>query len=154
CGVADSLPGRAVDLGVSAVQTMASSWFDLKPRPSTAVKPASSGGKERIAILGGGVGAIAAAFALTQAPDWKERYDITVYQNGWRLGGKGASGRDASHHQRIEEHGIHVWFGFYDNAFRMMRRCYEGLPSIRDEVHERPILWGFEPQRFQSLMRR
>lgn len=41
---------------------------------------------------------------------------------GWRLGGKGASGRGK--HDRIEEHGLHLWMGFYENAFRLMRECY------------------------------
>ena len=80
--------------------------------------------KQRIAILGGGVGAITAAFALTSDTHWKERYDITVYQLGWRLGGKGASGRNLAKHKRIEEHGLHIWFGFYENAFRVMQACY------------------------------
>ncbi|KTS92921.1 hypothetical protein NS376_22580 [Pseudomonas oryzihabitans] len=81
----------------------------------------------KIAILGGGVSAITAAFRLTNEPKWQERYQITLYQQGWRLGGKGASGRNADDHQRIEEHGIHVWFGFYYNAFHSLRQCYEEL---------------------------
>ena len=52
-----------------------------------------------------------------------EEYDITVYEQSWRLGGKGASGRDE--YGRIREHGIHIWLGFYENAFRIMRECYE-----------------------------
>lgn len=68
-----------------------------------------------------------AAYALTAAPDWQERYSITLYQMGWRLGGKGASGRNAQHGQRIEEHGLHVWMGFYNRAFRMIRDCYAAL---------------------------
>ena len=66
----------------------------------------------KIAILGGGAGSLAAAHFLSAAPDWRERYEITVYQQGWRLGGKGASGRNAQLGQRIEEHGLHIWFGF------------------------------------------
>jgi uncharacterized protein with NAD-binding domain and iron-sulfur cluster len=83
--------------------------------------------RKKIAILGGGVGAMTAAFELTAQPDWQDRYEITVYQLGWRLGGKGASGRNAACQQRIEEHGLHIWFGFYENAFALMRRCYEEL---------------------------
>lgn len=83
--------------------------------------------RKRIAILGGGVGAITAAFELTSQNDWQTRYEITLYQMGHRLGGKGASGRNALHHQRIEEHGLHIWLGFYENAFRAMRACYEEL---------------------------
>ncbi len=80
---------------------------------------------EKLAILGGGVGAITAAYALSE-PGWQERWEsITVYQQGWRLGGKGASGRGVN--ERIEEHGLHVWLGFYENSFRLMRRCYQEL---------------------------
>ena len=84
-----------------------------------------NGAPKRIVILGGGVSAMSAAFELTAAPDWQSKYDVTVYQMGWRLGGKGASGRNAQYGQRIEEHGLHFWLGFYENAFRMIRRCYE-----------------------------
>ncbi len=69
--------------------------------------------------------AMAAAWRLS-APEHRDRIEsVTVYQRGWRLGGKGASGRGP--HGRIEEHGLHVWLGYYDNAFRMMRECYEEL---------------------------
>ena len=65
------------------------------------------------------------AYELSRG-DWREDFEsITVYQYGWRLGGKGASGR--GRHGRIEEHGLHIWLGFYDNAFRMLRECYEEL---------------------------
>ncbi|NTS78730.1 NAD(P)-binding protein [Catenovulum sp. SM1970] len=85
--------------------------------------------KEKIAILGGGVSAITAAFKITSEANWQDKYDITLYQMGWRIGGKGASGRnmEKGKHARIEEHGIHVWFGFYYNAFHAMRLCYEEL---------------------------
>lgn len=83
--------------------------------------------RKKIAVIGGGVGAITAVYAITQLPDWQKSYDITLYQLGWRLGGKGASGRNALHGQRIEEHGLHIWAGFYENGFRLMRDCYETL---------------------------
>lgn len=100
--------------------------------------------KQRIAILGGGAGALTTAFELTNDPDWKDRYEsITVYQLGWRLGGKGASGRNAEHSDRIQEHGLHVFMGFYDNAFQMMDAAYaeclrknltpdSPFPTVRD----------------------
>lgn len=83
--------------------------------------------KQRIAILGGGISSLTTAFELTEQPGWQDRYEITVYQTGWRLGGKGASGINPGAQGRIEEHGLHVWFGFYHNAFGVMRRCYEAL---------------------------
>jgi uncharacterized protein with NAD-binding domain and iron-sulfur cluster len=79
-------------------------------------------GVEKVAVLGGGIGALSAAFELT-APELEGRYDVTVYQPGWRLGGKCASGRSGET-KRIEEHGLHIWFGFYDNAFDVIQRCY------------------------------
>ncbi len=82
---------------------------------------------KKIAILGGGVGAMTAAWGLTSRPGWQDEFEITVYQTGWRLGGKGASGRNRERGERIEEHGLHIWMGFYDNAFRTMRECYREL---------------------------
>jgi len=78
----------------------------------------------RIAVIGGGCASISAAFELTR-PEHAGKYQVTVYQTGWRLGGKGASGRGPA--QRIEEHGLHVWLGFYENAFRLLRECYAEL---------------------------
>ena len=84
----------------------------------------------RVAILGGGAGALSAAFELTK-PGWRERFQsVTVYQQGFRLGGKGASGRGEN--QRIEEHGLHIWLGFYDEAFTMLRACYDELARPPD----------------------
>lgn len=88
--------------------------------------------RKKIAILGGGTASLTTAFELTNQQDWKEKFEITIYQLGWRLGGKGASGR--GDHGRIEEHGLHIWMGFYDNSFRMIRQAYEELVTegLRD----------------------
>ncbi len=68
---------------------------------------------------------LATAWRLSE-PGWREEFEsITVYQRGWRLGGKGASGRGV--HGRIEEHGLHVWLGWYENAFQLLRECYDEL---------------------------
>lgn|GEM_PF-282446 len=82
---------------------------------------------KKIAILGGGMAGLTAAFELTRDPDWKRHYEVTVYQQGWRLGGKCASGRNADEHFRNEEHGFHVFMGFYENALRMLEDCYKEL---------------------------
>lgn len=82
---------------------------------------------EKIAILGGGVGSMTAAYYLTSQPGWQNNYDLTVYQMGWRIGGKGASGRNAEYGERIEEHGLHIWFGFYENAFATIKEAYAAL---------------------------
>lgn len=86
----------------------------------------SGNGKTRVAVLGGGAGALSAAFALTSPHNPEAgKYEVTLYQLGWRLGGKGASGRNRDIADRIEEHGLHVWMGFYENAFAVMREAYE-----------------------------
>jgi uncharacterized protein with NAD-binding domain and iron-sulfur cluster len=83
--------------------------------------------KTKVAVLGGGVGSMVTAFELTSTPALREKYEVTVYQMGWRLGGKGASGRNMQRQGRIEEHGLHIWFGFYENAFNCIQRCYQEL---------------------------
>lgn len=78
----------------------------------------------KVAVIGGGCAAMAAAFELSR-PEHAGAYEVTVYQQGFRLGGKGASGRGPC--DRIEEHGLHLWMGFYENAFGLMRECYAEL---------------------------
>lgn len=99
----------------------------------------------RVAILGGGCGSITAAYELSRTPELRQRYALTVYQMGWRLGGKGASGRDTrpGYGARILEHGLHVWAGFYDSAFRMMRDCYGTL----DRPAGTPLSVWYDPER-------
>lgn len=87
--------------------------------------------KKKIVVIGGGCGALSAVWGITSAPDWREHYEIDVYQLGWRLGGKGAAGRNRSMGDRIEEHGLHMWFGFYQNAFKMIREAYTELHTLR-----------------------
>lgn len=78
------------------------------------------------------MGSLSAVYALTSRPDWQDELDITVYQLGWRLGGKAASGRGRDDHDRSLEHGYHVLLGFYDNAFATMRACYRELGRTPD----------------------
>lgn len=80
---------------------------------------------QKVAILGGGIAALSTAFELTSQPGWQDRFDITLYQLGWRLGGKCATGRGPN--DRIQEHGIHGFLGCYYNALPMMREVYEAL---------------------------
>lgn len=87
--------------------------------------------KEKVLVLGGGLGGCVAAAALTD-PKQNDKYDVTLHTMGWRLGGKGASGRNPHKGERIEEHGLHIWFGCYDNAFILMRQIYEELDRPKD----------------------
>lgn len=88
---------------------------------------------------------LAAAWELTKPANRDAVGTITVYQRGWRLGGKGASGRGVN--GRIEEHGLHVWLGYYDNAFRMVRECYAELDRRRTNPRSPILRWedAFRP---------
>ena len=84
-----------------------------------------------MAVIGGGMAALAAALDLSEG-SWHDRFDsIVVYQRGHLLGGKGASVRGA--HGRIEEHGLHVLLGYYHQTFAVMRRCYDELDRTRTD---------------------
>lgn len=89
------------------------------PSPMTPKKPLE---KKKIVILGGGVSALAAAWELTSYEGWQDQYDITLYQLGWRCGGKAGGGRGV--HGRVEELGLHLLLGFYVNAFPMFQEAY------------------------------
>ncbi|MBI1212610.1 MAG: NAD(P)-binding protein [Alphaproteobacteria bacterium] len=80
--------------------------------------------KTRVFVLGGGPAALSAVFGLTSSPGWRDRFEITLLQMGWRLGGKCASSRDPNHGYRNYEHGFHILGGFYHNSLRLLRDCY------------------------------
>ncbi len=97
-------------------------------------------------ILGGGPSGLSTAFNLTsptQNPDWRERYNVVVHQLGWRLGGKGATGRDESMACRVEEHGIHMFGSMYSNALHLMNEALAELDDGRTMETE------FPPSNFQ-----
>lgn len=83
--------------------------------------------QQRIAVLGGGVAGLSTAFYLTQTEELRARYHVSIHQMGWRLGGKGRTGRNSRAGLRAEEHGYHLLFGFYENVFSMLRGCYDEL---------------------------
>ncbi|NQY12531.1 MAG: NAD(P)-binding protein [Henriciella sp.] len=101
--------------------------------------------KTRIAILGGGISALAAAYELKRL-DSNHSLDITIYQMGWRLGGKCASSRNdrPGMGYRNEEHGLHVLGGWYHNTFEMLRRVYGDWNQIPG-VDAQPIGTAFLP---------
>jgi hypothetical protein len=132
---------------------------------------AGTGDKRRIAILGGGQAALTAALQLTDPANPNSACnEVTIHQIGWRLGGKGATGRPVDvpwAHMRIEEHGFHAWFGFYDNSFRQIRTVYAELDRDSDlplstfeeafepfdrsvyveQIEGRPLLWTVDMPR-------
>jgi uncharacterized protein with NAD-binding domain and iron-sulfur cluster len=114
--------------------------------------------KQKIAILGGGIAALTTAFELSSQPGWQQRYEITVYQLGWRLGGKCATSRGPN--GRIQEHGIHGFLGSYYNALPMMKAVYDALgrrpdePLATFEQAFKPdsfmLMWEFRNAQWQS----
>jgi len=94
---------------------------------------------------------MSAAFELSR-PSHQGKYQVTVYQLGWRLGGKGASGRGPAN--RIEEHGLHLWMGSYENAFRLIRECYAELKRDRKKCRIADWRDAFSPASFVGLAER
>lgn len=110
--------------------------------------------RTRVAILGGGTGALTTAFYLTETEALRRRFEVTIYQMGWRLGGKGASGRNmtSGYGRRIEEHGLHLWMGGYHNAFRMLRAAYqEQAPLLPEGAPLADIEEAFKPHSLTYL---
>jgi uncharacterized protein with NAD-binding domain and iron-sulfur cluster len=117
---ATSVPSVAASLDMDFLFEDGAVWLE---RP---VQPAGPAQKTRVLVLGGGMGGLAAAHALSDTDARRARFDVTVLSMGHYLGGKGANLRhpDAALGRRIEEHGIHVFFGFYHNTLRLMRSLY------------------------------
>lgn len=106
--------------------------------------------RTKVVILGAGCGAMSAAFWLSATEELRNKYKVTVYTQGWRLGGKGASGRNRHQHDRIEEHGLHMMLGFYDTVFYVMRSCYRNMDKNESDAFQK---WdeAFGPQRQITL---
>jgi uncharacterized protein with NAD-binding domain and iron-sulfur cluster len=100
---------------------------------------------KRVLIIGGGMAGLTAAWHLSREDDHGEEILVTVHQRDGILGGKGASVRGAR--GRIEEHGLHIWMGYYQNAFRLMREVYGELdrPHTRPQCPIRTVEEAFEP---------
>jgi uncharacterized protein with NAD-binding domain and iron-sulfur cluster len=123
------LPGSAradgvIDVDLDFSIEDAEVLWRARPRLSGRPPRARTTPRTRVAVLGGGVGALACVQRLLATPGAEDRYEITVYQRGHRLGGKCASGRDSGPGQRIHEHGLHVFFGCYERAFSLVRDVY------------------------------
>jgi uncharacterized protein with NAD-binding domain and iron-sulfur cluster len=115
-----------------------------------------------VAIVGGGCAGLAAAWQITEFNRTRTTpvtaaapaFEVTLYERSCRLGGKGGSWRDDG--GRIREHGLHIWLGFYENAFKMIRDCYgqvqradwgpNGNPSIRKPLPVESFEEAFFPE--------
>ena len=96
---------------------------------------------EKVAILGGGAASCTAALALTDQPGWKERYDITIYQLGWRLGGKARSGRNKNYGQRSEEITGHHFSESWVMIKTLMKSVYKELNRRSPEALCRAVIF-------------
>jgi uncharacterized protein with NAD-binding domain and iron-sulfur cluster len=93
---------------------------------------------KKIVIVGAGVAGLSTAFNLTDPdvnPDWRDRYSVDVYQLGWRVGGKCATGRNPDACERIQEHGIHIFANFYFNALRMVKTVFAEVEWDEHDKH-------------------
>lgn len=90
----------------------------------------------KVAVFGGGPAACVAALYLARQTD---RYDVSVYTTGYRLGGKCQSWRNPGKAWRVEEHGLHAFLGFYHNAFTAVQDAYHNAfatPEIGDALYQ------------------
>lgn len=94
----------------------------------------------RLIVLGGGIASLTAAFYASE-PGHEQVFPggIHVYEKTEMLGGKGASRRidTKAVTRRIEEHGLHVWLGSYDNAFSLLAKCHAYLESESKKGNKR-----------------
>ena len=58
-------------------------------RPHAGDELPMSESRTKVAILGGAPAGFTAAFELTATPELRAKYEVTVHQLGWRLGGEG-----------------------------------------------------------------
>src|SRR5690606_8572031 len=100
------------------------------PRPPAARKL-------KVAVLGGGPAACAAALYLAQQTD---RYEVSLYTTGYRLGGKCQSWRNPDKAWRVEEHGLHAFLVFFHKAFTAVQDAYHNAwatPEIGVALYQR-----------------
>jgi uncharacterized protein with NAD-binding domain and iron-sulfur cluster len=103
--------------------------------------------KRRVCVLGAGPSGLSAAWALSDVAG-RDRFDVHVYQMGWRAGGRAASAQNPSAGFRIEQNGSHYLFGSYHSTFELVRAVYDELEPDRpfgrleDEFTPRNLLVG------------
>ncbi len=140
---ADALVSGSLADGVLGAFRMRAQQVVSPPGPTADARyPPGGGRKLRVCVLGGGPAACAAAYYLARQ---RHEYGVSLYTMGWRLGGKCAAGRNPDAHDRIEEHGLHAFLGFYRNAIRTVAEVY-GDAGRQVTAADGPIAGAFRSQ--------
>jgi uncharacterized protein with NAD-binding domain and iron-sulfur cluster len=104
--------------------------------------------RTRVFIIGAGLGGLSAAWFLSKhRPD----VDVIVCEASWVPGGKAVSGRAAppvggGMPHFVEEHGLHMLFGTYQQTWQMLADCYEEVDRPVSHAFRR-IEQAFTPQK-------
>lgn len=98
------------------------------PESPTAHETRSRSERKKVLVLGAGPAGLTAAHGLSNTPELRARYEVHVYQVGWRAGGKVTSGRKGIE-KRIQQNGTHYLFGCYDNSFKVAKDIYTELDA-------------------------
>jgi uncharacterized protein with NAD-binding domain and iron-sulfur cluster len=105
--------------------------------------------RRRVLVIGAGISGLTVAHELTRTPAARARWEVELVEMGHRVGGRLASAHRPEAWHRNEEHGLHVWFGWYDNTFRLAEEVWRDWRRPPDcpwrDVHDglRPI-WASE----------
>ena len=97
----------------------------------------------RVAVVGGGLGGMAAAFELAKQPE----LEVTIYEAGDRLGGKAGASLVGSN---LEDHGYHIFPTWYENTYRVLDEL-----GIRENLRDMELFHQLRPgeyPRFRQLI--
>lgn len=75
--------------------------------------------KRRVIVVGAGVAGLTCAHELSRTTEARPAFSVRIFEMGHEVGGQLASAHNPQRWGRNEEHGFHVWFGWYDNTFRL-----------------------------------
>ena len=88
--------------------------------------------RRRVLVIGGGMAGLTTAHELSRTARLRSEWDVQVVEMGHKIGGRLASAHRPERWGRNEEHGLHVWFGWYDNTFRLAEEVWKAWPRPND----------------------
>jgi len=86
--------------------------------------------RRRVCIVGGGIAGLTAAYELSRTAAARAAFEVEIVEMSHRPGGRLASAHRPERWGRNEEHGLHVWFGFYGNTFRLAEQVWADAPKL------------------------